>query len=206
MRSNQKNNRSRGRGNNNNNNRNKSSNPLTRSYDSNGPDVRVRGNASTVAEKYLQLARDAHLAGDSVAAENYFQHAEHYHRIISAAQAQQLAQQQAQQAAQAARAEQHNHQGNRPENKQENAPEGGTPQESSLEEKPVVTESSSEAVTEQKTASDRPQRERRPRRRPLPEKKAAPEKSGDDPASAPQPDVSELPAFVTAEADTSAAE
>src|SRR5580700_2880201 len=57
-------------------------NPLTRSYESNGPDVKIRGNAHHVAEKYLQLARDAHTGGDPVAAENYLQHAEHYFRLI----------------------------------------------------------------------------------------------------------------------------
>ncbi len=53
-------------------------------FDSNGPDIRVRGNAYQVFEKYQALARDASLAGDRVAAENYYQHAEHYYRIISA--------------------------------------------------------------------------------------------------------------------------
>ena len=62
-------------------------NPLTRSYELNGPDVKIRGNAQHVAEKYLQLARDAHTGGDPVAAENYLQHAEHYFRLIAAAQA-----------------------------------------------------------------------------------------------------------------------
>ena len=67
-------------------------NPLTRSYESNGPDVKVRGTAQHIAEKYTQLARDAHLAGDPVAAESYLQHAEHYYRLIqSAVQAQQAA-------------------------------------------------------------------------------------------------------------------
>jgi hypothetical protein len=60
---------------------------LTRSYESNGPDVKIRGNAQHVAEKYLQLARDAHTGGDPVAAEAYLQHAEHYFRLIAAAQA-----------------------------------------------------------------------------------------------------------------------
>jgi hypothetical protein len=53
-------------------------------FDSNGPDVRVRGNAYQVFEKYLALARDASAAGDRIAAENYYQHAEHYFRIINA--------------------------------------------------------------------------------------------------------------------------
>jgi hypothetical protein len=55
-------------------------------YESNGPDVKIRGNASHIAEKYLQLARDAQSSGDPVAAENYYQHAEHYFRLIAAAQ------------------------------------------------------------------------------------------------------------------------
>ena len=72
------------------NNNRRGPNPLTRSYESNGPDVKIRGNAHHVAEKYLQLARDAHTSGDPVAAENYLQHAEHYFRLIASAQAAQL--------------------------------------------------------------------------------------------------------------------
>jgi len=71
-----------------NNNHRKSQNPLTRVYESNGPDVKIRGTASHVAEKYIQLARDAQSSGDPVAAENYYQHAEHYFRLIAAAQEQ----------------------------------------------------------------------------------------------------------------------
>jgi hypothetical protein len=69
-------------------NRNKGPNPLTRSYESNGPDVKIRGTAQHIAEKYSQLARDAQASGDPVAAENYLQHAEHYYRIIATAQEQ----------------------------------------------------------------------------------------------------------------------
>jgi Domain of unknown function (DUF4167) len=68
--------------------RNKGHNPLTRVYESNGPDVKIRGTASHVAEKYQQLARDAQASGDHIAAENYLQHAEHYFRLIAAAQEQ----------------------------------------------------------------------------------------------------------------------
>jgi len=66
----------------------KSQNPLTRVYESNGPDVKIRGTASHIAEKYIQLARDSQSSGDPVAAENYYQHAEHYFRLIAAAQEQ----------------------------------------------------------------------------------------------------------------------
>ncbi len=66
----------------------KGPNPLTRTYESNGPDVKIRGSAQQVADKYTTLARDAQSSGDRVMAENYLQHAEHYNRIIAAAQAQ----------------------------------------------------------------------------------------------------------------------
>jgi hypothetical protein len=81
MRQGQQNKRMRGR------NR-KGPNPLTRSFESNGPDVKIRGTALHIAEKYAQLARDAQSSGDRVAGENYLQHAEHYYRIVAAAQAQ----------------------------------------------------------------------------------------------------------------------
>src|SRR5262245_58338695 len=66
----------------------KNQNPLTRVYESNGPEVKIRGTASHVADKYVQLARDAMASGDPVTAENYHQHAEHYFRLIAAAQEQ----------------------------------------------------------------------------------------------------------------------
>ena len=66
----------------------KSHNPMARVYELNGPDVKIRGNPSHIAEKYMQLARDAQSSGDPVAAENYYQHAEHYYRLIAAAQEQ----------------------------------------------------------------------------------------------------------------------
>ena len=93
MRQGQQNRRGRGRG-------RKPQNPLSRSYESNGPDVKVRGTASHVAEKYMSLARDSLSSGDIVAAESYLQHAEHYNRIVMAAQ-QQASQQSAQSADQA---------------------------------------------------------------------------------------------------------
>lgn len=57
-----------------------------RAFESNGPDIKVRGSASTVYEKYLQLARDANSSGDRVMAESYLQHAEHYYRVLRAMQ------------------------------------------------------------------------------------------------------------------------
>jgi hypothetical protein len=62
----------------------KNQNPLSRSFESNGPDVKIRGTPAHIAEKYISLARDAQSSGDPVLAENYLQHAEHYSRIIMA--------------------------------------------------------------------------------------------------------------------------
>src|ERR1700757_1066088 len=88
MRNGQNNKRMRNRNNNNHNNNRRGQNPRTRVFESNGPDIKIRGTASHIAEKYLQLARDARSSGDPVAAENYYQHAEHYFRLIAAAQEQ----------------------------------------------------------------------------------------------------------------------
>jgi len=76
MRQGQNGKRSRGRG-------RRQQNPTNRSYESNGPDVKIRGNANTIVEKYQTLARDAQSSGDRVMAENYLQHAEHYQRILN---------------------------------------------------------------------------------------------------------------------------
>ena len=82
------NNSSNNSNNNNSSNGRKPQNPLSRNYESSGPDVKIRGTAAQIAEKYLTLARDASSSGDIVMAENYLQHAEHYNRIIMAAQVQ----------------------------------------------------------------------------------------------------------------------
>lgn len=59
---------------------------INRALDSNGPDVRIRGTANQIYDKYLALARDATSSGDRVKAENYLQHAEHYFRLIRSIQ------------------------------------------------------------------------------------------------------------------------
>src|SRR4051794_17278329 len=96
--------------------------PLNRNhvFDSNGPDVRIRGTAQQLFEKYLQLGRDATSSGDRVQAEGFFQHAEHYFRILNAMN--QAAQQQQQQGG-------HNpnrrpYQGETPSNAEDGAPQG----------------------------------------------------------------------------------
>jgi hypothetical protein len=80
--------------------------PLNRNhvFDSNGPEIRIRGTAQQLFEKYLQLGRDATSSGDRVTAEAFFQHAEHYFRILNAMN---QAQQQGQPNGQAPQQQQH---------------------------------------------------------------------------------------------------
>jgi hypothetical protein len=56
----------------------------SQAFDSNGPDIRVRGTAYQIFERYTALAHEAERSGDRVASENYYQHAEHYFRVNNA--------------------------------------------------------------------------------------------------------------------------
>ena len=212
MRPNQQNNKNRSRGRNNNGGR-KHGNPLSRNYESNGPDVKVRGNAAHVAEKYLQLARDAQSSGDSVMAENYLQHAEHYFRIISTAQQAQQAQvrgdqfqaedddfdddfapmndrfasPEPRQPQQQQNGHQHNQQPQQSQGEPQQADSGDAGGNA-----PAEAAAEGDAVQADGEAPRR--RERRPRRR----ARTGQAEGGSDPAAAPQPDLPELPAFLTA--------
>lgn len=213
MRPNQQSNKNRSRGRNNNGGR-KHVNPLSRNFESNGPDVKVRGNAAHIAEKYLQLARDAQSSGDSVMAENYLQHAEHYFRIVAAAQPQQ-GMQRPDQFNQSSDGEDYdddfppmNDRFSSPEPVQRFVPqapeqqlvpvEGETAETVVIQAVPVAGEVAAESDEQRR------HRERRPRRRSRGNGEANP--GGSDPANAPQPDVGELPAFLTAGPSTTAAE
>lgn len=175
MRQNNKNNRGRGRGG------RKGPNPLTRSYESNGPDVKVRGTAQHVAEKYMTLARDALSSGDSVAAENYFQHAEHYNRIIMTAQAQQSAardEERRQQAAASGQSDQPAVEGGQP------TPSTGNEPQPSMGDMPVNGSASngSAAASENNDAKNQDEQPRPRRRRPpaKPRARASDEGGADD--------------------------
>ena len=87
-------------------------NVVNRVFDSAGPEGKVRGTPQQIIDKYEQLARDAQTSGDRVMSENFLQHAEHYLRMLTSAQAEM-------QAAQA------QHQQSQPQHQQ---PAGGQPQ------------------------------------------------------------------------------
>jgi len=213
MRPNQQNNKNRSRGRNNNGGR-KHGNPLSRNYESNGPDVKVRGNAAHIAEKYLQLARDAQSSGDSVMAENYLQHAEHYFRIISAAQQAQQAQFRGEvqqdeddfdddfapindrfaspepRQFNQQQPQQQPHQQPQPVAEAAQTTEAGEAEGNVAEAAPVEGE-----AQQAEGEGGARRRDRRPRRR---SRSGQGAEGGADPANAPQPEVGELPAFLTA--------
>ena len=110
--------------------------PLNRNhvFDSSGPDLRIRGTAQQLFEKYLQLGRDATGAGDRVMAESYFQYAEHYFRIVSAIN--QATQQQAPQQQQHQNGSTPQHNGQRRHERE--AYENGDAQQGNYDEQPAL--------------------------------------------------------------------
>ncbi len=173
-------------------NRNRSvGNVVNRVFDSSGPEGKVRGTPQQIIDKYNQLARDAQLANDRVAAENFQQHAEHYLRMLAEA----MREQQERQAQQQNQQNQHRRQEdqNRNENDQDtrnNAPASDTQKQDKLEADVIeMTEQGSESGLVE-TPEDRPKRQRRPRRKP--EEGDAPQKveAASDPQPAP-PDAAE---------------
>ncbi len=183
-------------------NRNRpSGNIVNRVFDSSGPEGKVRGTPQQIIDKYTQLARDAQLSGDRVATENFYQHAEHYTRMLAEAQReiearreqqeQQHRERQQQQAeARAERAERaEQHQGKQ----QQQPPRGDEPQPEIRDDRPapagdvldVVSgdEGGSGLVETPESKPEKPQRSRRPRR-PKTDESAKPKDSDSGPAEA----------------------
>src|ERR1700712_341290 len=118
--------------------------PLNRNhvFDSNGPDLRIRGTAQQLFEKYLQLGRDATSSGDRVMAEGYFQHAEHYFRILNAI-------------AQAAQQNQPGQQGSHPNNQQRGRPGDEQDGEDRGAEDPLISGSTPQPPAVERQFSER---------------------------------------------------
>lgn len=168
----------RGRGRN---NGKRNQNSRNRSFESSGSDQKVRGTAQQVLDKYLAMARDASSAGDRIAAEGFFQHAEHYYRILHSEDAQGDGNKDR---------KRHDNRGNRHNEshaKPEQQPGSGeqpdvveaaptSPVESTEEPKAPVQEAQPEVVEEK--AKEEKAKEEKPRRRGRP-RKAAVEPAGD---------------------------
>ncbi len=147
-----------------------------RALDSNGPDVRIRGTAMQIYDKYQALARDASSAGDRVKAENYLQHAEHYFRLIKSMQPTQ---------------NQETSDANAPQpvvdearNEERRANSEAKPEEAVVEspsKEATAAEASEEAPAAEASAEEKKPRRRRTRRT---VKKAADDDAGDQPKEA----------------------
>lgn len=184
--------RSRSRSKNNRNrNNNQGGNVVNRVFDSSGPEGKVRGTPSQVIEKYNQLARDATLSNDRVAAENFQQHAEHYLRMLSEAQREQDQRREEQERQNRERqAERDRERAERQERENVAQPNGSEPIASDPSEAPQpdmappVPEGDSGLV---ETPESKPKPKRAPRRKPKPKPEAEPvADAGDPPAPAPE--------------------
>ena len=174
--------RSRSRSKNNRNRQNQGGNVVNRVFDSSGPEGKVRGTPQQVIEKYNQLARDAQLSNDRVAAENFQQHAEHYLRLLAEAQreidARREEQERQNRERQAERDRERAERQERESNKQQNQPQGDAQAESG--EQPAADGAEETGLVE--TPENKPKPKRQPRRKPKPKPEGeAP--AGDSPPS-----------------------
>lgn len=144
-------------------NRNRSvGNVVNRVFDSSGPEGKVRGTPQQIIEKYNQLARDAQLANDRVATENFQQHAEHYLRLLGEAQKEQEAKREQQERENRERQAERDRE--RLERQEREAQSGGSGQETSQPEE-TGHETSDSGLVE--TPESKPaRRPRKPRRKP----------------------------------------
>ena len=146
----------------------KSGNPGNRSLESNGPDVKIRGTAAQIYEKYVQYARDAQTSGDRVKAENMLQHAEHYYRLMAANAPKQT------------RVERDNEREEQPETEEEVVQE----EESVNDPLKVVDESEGDDAETRDASADTPQKTDDEAEAPKPKRRRTrrkpPEEAGDD--------------------------
>ena len=149
-------------------------NPRIQTFDSNGPDVRIRGNAFQVNEKYLSMARDVAAAGDRVLAESYLQHAEHYQRMLNEAAIEFGDHQPSQQQQQQQPSFNNNNGGNAMDMAGSEQPEVNARPMNGQEEIPAPVSHQTQPGNEQASAQDQGGGERRPRP-PRPPHRRAPE-------------------------------
>ena len=154
-------------------------NIVNRVFDSSGPEGKVRGTPQQIIEKYNQLARDAQLGNDRVAAENFQQHAEHYLRMLSAAQKEQDARREEQERQNRERQAERDRE--RAQRQERESAEAGQPRSDESE----YTENDSAGDDEQdsglvETPESKAEKPKRPRKPRAPKKDAAENGDTDD--------------------------
>lgn len=161
-------------------NRPTSGNVVNRVFDSSGPEGKVRGTPQQIIDKYNQLARDAQLANDRVATENFQQHAEHYQRLLSEAQREQDARREEQERQNRERQAERDRERQERIERQEreastpatNAPQGGGQPDPAEAQQPDVIDTGSESglVETPEAQADEKPKPRRRTRKPSPKK------------------------------------
>ena len=148
------------------NNRNRSvGNVVNRVFDSSGPEGKVRGTPQQIIDKYSQLARDAQLSNDRVAAENFQQHAEHYTRMLGEATREQEARREAHEAQQNRNRQQREGGGEQGQQPAQAAVDPGSmPQPDTGSGIVEVPEASGLVETPESAQQEKPAKSRRPRR------------------------------------------
>jgi hypothetical protein len=187
--------KSRSRSKSNRNNNRSVGNIVNRVFDSSGPEGKVRGTPQQIIDKYNQLARDAQLANDRVATENFQQHAEHYLRLLSQAQKEQEARREQQEQQNRERqAERDRERAARQERESAAAGTGDQPDLLNTDEAAAVVEGEGETglVETPENKTEKPKRASKPRRPRKPKAEAAPAEGGEAPeAPKPSPDAPE---------------
>ena len=172
--------RSRSRSKNNRNRNQQGGNVVNRVFDSSGPEGKVRGTPQQVIEKYNQLARDAQLSNDRVAAENFQQHAEHYLRLLSEAQREQEARREEQERQNRERQAERDRE--RAERQERESNQGADPAEGPQPAAVAADDGDSGLVD---TPESKPKPKRAPRRKPKPKDEGeVPSGGGDQPEAA----------------------
>lgn len=193
--SNMRSSKSRSRSKSNRNNNRSVGNIVNRVFDSSGPEGKVRGTPQQIIDKYNQLARDAQLANDRVATENFQQHAEHYLRLLSQAQKEQEARREQQEQQNRERqAERDRERAARQERESAAAGTGDQPDLLNTDEAAAVVEGEGETglVETPENKTEKPKRASKPRRPRKPKAEAAPAEGGEAPeAPKPSPDAPE---------------
>ena len=175
-------------------NRNRPSggNVVNRVFDSSGPEGKVRGTPQQIIDKYNQLARDAQLSNDRVAAENFQQHAEHYLRLLSEAQREQEARREEQERQNRERQAERDRE--RAERQEREANTASVDDPGSSPQPDVIDVASEETDNEQSTLVETPEaapkkttrRTSRTRKSPSKTTKAEEKSSSDKPSDAPE--------------------
>ncbi|MEM6636040.1 MAG: DUF4167 domain-containing protein [Pseudomonadota bacterium] len=173
-------------------NRNRSvGNIVNRVFDSSGPEGKVRGTPQQIIDKYTQLARDAQLSNDRVAAENFQQHAEHYTRLLGEAMREAEARREQQEAQNRERQQNRDNQPNGAASADTDAPRGNVDDPASAPQPDVIDVAAPEESSLVDTPESQPETTKQAERPRKPRRSPKPKTDGSDPVGQAAPETPE---------------